>query len=109
MSDPFGHRKYHALYFILGFLIAVIVATLMGCDKSTSTAGVYEQAEPWPVACCQALIPSCMACGEGISEEAWLEQTCGVNAISAEYYGWSSELNEPIWLCQAEGVPQWLD
>ncbi len=30
-----------------------------------------------------------------------------VDAISAEYYGWNEELNEPIWLCQAQGIPDW--
>ena len=104
----FEHRKYHWLYFLLGVMIAIIVATLMGCDKPNSTSGIYES-EPWPPACCQALTPSCMACGEGVSEDVWLEQTCGVDAISAEYYGWNQELNEPIWLCQAQGTPQWLE
>ena len=125
MSDPFGHRKYHSLYFILGFLIAVVVVMLMGCERGedrhgracTAVLGIGvtgdacepEQIIIEPVNCCMALIPSCMACQEGISATEWLEQTCGVNAISAEYYGWNSELNEPIWLCQAQGVPQWLD
>ena len=27
----FEHRKYHALYFILGVLIAIIIGTLSGC------------------------------------------------------------------------------
>ena len=125
MSDPFGHRKYHSLYFILGFLIAVVVVMLMGCERGTDSHGractavlgigvTGDACEPEqiiiePVNCCMALIPSCMACQEGISTTEWLEQTCGVDAISAEYYGWNSELNEPIWLCQAQGVPQWLD
>ena len=99
------HRKYHALYFILGVLIAFILVTLMGCDRPQTTGGVYEQ----PIACGMALTPSCEACQEGLPEDEWLELTCGVDAISAEYYGWNEELNEPIWLCQAPGIPQWLD
>ena len=116
------HRKYHWLYFLLGFLIAVIVATLMGCEQGKTPKGKDcigfvgmtlegEQCEvidlppidePWPPACCQALTPSCMACGEGISTDEWIELTCGTNAVGAEYAGWDPEKNEPIWLCQAE-------
>ena len=116
------HRKYHWLWFLLGLMIAVIVATLMGCeqgktDKGRDCIGFVgmsidgEQCEvidfppldePWPPACCQALTPSCMACGEGISEDEWLEQTCGINAVGAEYAGWNQATNEPLWLCQAE-------
>ena len=103
----FEHRKYHALYFILGVLIAIIIGTLMGWDRPQATGGVWER-EP-PTVCCMALTPSCEACQEGLPEDEWLEQTCGVDAISAEYYGWNEELNEPIWLCQAPGIPQWLD
>ena len=33
------HRKYHWLYFILGICIAVILATLMGCEKGTTNKG----------------------------------------------------------------------
>ena len=91
------HRKYHWLYFLLGFFIAVIVATLMGCEQPTSTSGI----EP-PPACCAAMMPECMACKEGISEDEWLKQTCGENAIGAEYAYWDEEKNEPVWLCQAE-------
>ena len=125
MSD---HRKYHGMYFILGFLIAVVaVMMLNGCDRGKTDkgrdcwgmAGMTYQGEqcepidyppPWdepPIACCMALTPSCMAQCEGIPEDEWLEDTCGVNAISAEYYGWNGELNEPIWLCQAAGIPNW--
>ena len=40
MSDPFGHRKYHSLYFILGLLIAlIIVPMLAGCEKGTDSKG----------------------------------------------------------------------
>ena len=35
------HRKYHWLYFLLGFLIAVVVATLMGCEPAETNSGVY--------------------------------------------------------------------
>ena len=123
MSDPFGHRKYHSLYFLLGFLIAVVLVTVLsGCEPGRDTKGrpcsgiagmswqgdecepvdppIYEPPEP-PVMCCMALTPSCEACQEGIPEDVWLDETCGVLAISAEYYGWNEELNEPIWLCQA--------
>ena len=33
------HRKYHWLYFLLGFMIAVIVATLMGCEQGKTDKG----------------------------------------------------------------------
>ena len=93
----FEHRKYHWLYFLLGVFIAVIVATLMGCERAETTAGVVV--EP-PVQCCMALTPSCEACQEGIPEDVWLENTCGLDAINAEYAGWDEDKNEPIWLCQ---------
>ena len=92
------HRKYHWLYFLLGVLIAVVVATLMGCEQADTSAGVIKE-QP-PVYCCMALTPSCEACQEGIPEDVWLENTCGLDAIDAEYAGWDEETNEPIWLCQ---------
>ena len=92
------HRKYHALYFILGVVIAIIIGTLMGCERADTSAGVVKE-QP-PVACCMALTPSCEACQEGIPEDVWLENTCGLDAIDAEYAGWDEETNEPIWLCQ---------
>ena len=118
----FEHRKYHALYFILGVLIAIIIGTLMGCDRGKTDkgrdcwgmAGMTYQGEqcepidyppPWdepPIACCMALTPSCMAMCEGIPEDVWIENTCGVNAVGAEYGYWDTEKNEPVWLCQAE-------
>jgi hypothetical protein len=128
MSDPFGHRKYHSLYFILGFLIAVVlVLTLSGCERGKDSKGracsaiagmtwegeacevddyppTWPEPPSWddpPVYCCMALTPSCEACQEGIPEDVWLENTCGIDAIDAEYYGWDEDLNEPIWLCQA--------
>ena len=62
-----------------------------------------ETCEPEPpVYCCAAMMPECMACKEGISEDEWLKQTCGENAIGAEYAYWDEEKNEPVWLCQAE-------
>ena len=94
------HRKYHWLYFLLGVFIAIIVATLMGCEQPQSTSGVIKE-EP-PVYCCMALTPSCEACQEGIPEDVWLENTCGLDAIDAEYAGWDEDKNEPIWLCKAE-------
>jgi hypothetical protein len=105
--DPFGHRKYHGLYFILGFLIAVVlVLSLGGCEQAKTSAGVDIERPPvylpgWPpVYCCMALTPSCEACQEGIPEDVWLEKTCGIDAIDAEYAGWDEDKNEPIWLCQ---------
>ena len=119
----FEHRKYHGLYFILGVFIAfILVTTLSGCEKGKTNKGrdcigfvgmtlEGEQCEviefppideTWPPVCCQALTPSCMACGEGISTDEWIENTCGPLAIDAEYYDWDTEKNEPIWLCQAE-------
>ena len=133
----FEHRKYHWLYFLAGLLLAIIIGTLMGCDRGKTEKGrdcwgmagmTYqgEQCEPidypptdptdppgcWypyneefcdePIQCCMALTPSCEACQDGVPEDVWLEDTCGPDAIDAEYYGWNEELNEPIWLCQAE-------
>ena len=91
------HRKYHWLYFLLGFLIAVIVATLMGCEQPQSTSGVEPERQ-----CCMALTPECMAQCEGIPVNEWVDNTCGTNAIGAEYAYWDTEKNEPVWLCQAE-------
>ena len=120
MSD---HRKYHGLYFILGVLIAFVVVTMLnGCEQGKTDKGRDcigfagmsidgEQCEiidfppideDWPPVCCQALTPSCMACGEGIPEDEWIELTCGENATDAEYAGWNQATNEPLWLCQAE-------
>ena len=110
----FEHRKYHALYFILGFLIAIIIGTLMGCEQGTTSKGKDcigfagmtvegEQCEPEPpVMCCMALTPPCQACQDGLPEDEWLEITCGIDAVSAEYAYWDEEKNEPVWLCQAE-------
>jgi len=113
--DPFAHRKYHGLYFTLGFIIAVIlVIVLSGCEQGTTEKGrpcsgiagmTWEgeacESEP-PVACCMALTPECMAQCEGIPVEEWIKDTCGENAVGAEYAGWDEEKKEPIWLCQAE-------
>ena len=110
----FEHRKYHALYFILGVLIAIIIGTLMGCEQGTTSKGndcigfagmtlEGEQCEPEPpVYCCMALTPPCEACQDGLPEDVWLERTCGINAVDAEYAYWDEEKNEPVWLCQAE-------
>ena len=116
------------MYFILGVLIAVVVVMMLnGCDRGKTDkgrdcwgmAGMTYQGEqcepidyppPWdepPVQCCMALTPSCMAMCEGIPEDVWIENTCGINVIAVEYYGWNEELNEPIWLCQAAGIPNW--
>ena len=121
----FEHRKYHALYFILGVLIAFILVTaLSGCEQGKTPKGrdcigfagmslegeqceVIEYPPPWedePVYCCMAFIPSCMACGTGMTTDEWIKDTCGPNAIDAEYAGWDTDTDEPLWLCQAEIV-----
>jgi hypothetical protein len=106
--DPFGHRKYHGLYFILGFLIAFVAFMMLsGCERAETSAGVVIERPPIdppvypPVYCCMALTPSCEACQEGISVAEWLVDTCGTDACNAEYAGWDEDNNEPIWLCQA--------
>jgi hypothetical protein len=122
----FEHRKYHWLWFLLGMMIAIILGTLMGCERGTTEKGrpcvgfvgmtvegeqceVIEWPPQPPEMCCQALTPACMAMCEGIPEDVWIKNTCGINAIDAEYYGWNEELNEPIWLCQAVGIPEWAE
>ena len=91
------HRKYHWLYFLLGFLIAVIVATLMGCEQPQSTSGVEPERQ-----CCMALTPECFAQCEGIPVDEWVDNTCGTLAIDVEYGYWDEINNEPVWLCQGE-------
>ena len=118
----FEHRKYHWLYFLAGLLLAIIIGTLMGCDRGKTDKGrdcwgmagmswqgeqceVIDYPPPWddpPIQCCMALTPSCMAMCEGIPEDEWIEDTCGINAVDAEYAGWNEDTNEPLWLCQAE-------
>ena len=95
-------------------MIAVIVATLMGCEQGTTSKGKDcigfggmtvegETCEPEPpVYCCMALTPPCEACQDGLPEDVWLERTCGINAVDAEYAYWDTEKNEPVWLCRAE-------
>ena len=97
-GDEMMHRQYHWLYFLLGVMIAVIVATLMGCEKPQTTGGIYE--EP-PIACCMALTPECMSQCEGIPVDEWMEKTCGPHAISVEYSHWDEINNEPVWMCEA--------
>ena len=119
MSD---HRKYHGMYFILGFIIAAMLVMLLGCEQGTTSKGKDcwgmagmsiegEQCEPidypppWddpPIQCCMALTPECMAQCEGIPEDVWIEETCGDLAVDAEYAGWNPDTNEPLWLCRAE-------
>ena len=93
----FEHRKYHALYFILGVLIAIIIGTLMGCEQPQSTSGVEPERQ-----CCMALTPECYAQCEGIPVDEWVDNTCGTLAIDVEYGYWDEIKNEPVWLCQAE-------
>ena len=108
-----NNRQYHWLYFLLGFMIAVIVATLMGCEQGTTSKGkdcigfagmtvegLTCDPEP-PVMCCMAFMPECMACKEGISTDEWIENTCGPNAIDVEYSHWDEINNEPVWMCEA--------
>ncbi len=100
--DPFGHRKYHGLYFILGFLIAFVAFMMLsGCEQAGTSVGVVETPCCQERVCCQALIPECMACQDSCSIDEWLVKTCGDNAVDAEYAGWDEELNEPMWLCEA--------
>ena len=93
----FEHRKYHALYFILGVVIAIIIGTLMGCERADTSAGIIKE-EP-PVYCCMALTPECYAQCEGIPVDEWIENTCGPDATDVEYGYWDEINNEPIWLC----------
>ena len=104
MSDPFGHRKYHGLYFILGFLIAFVVFMMLsGCEQPNATSGVIKEEPPIPpIMCCQALTPECMAQCEGIPVDEWVDNTCGTLAIDVEYGYWDEIKNEPVWLCKAE-------
>ena len=95
----FEHRKYHGLYFILGFIIAAMLVMLLGCEQPNTTGGIYE--EP-PIMCCQALTPECMAQCEGIPVGEWVDNTCGTLAIDVEYGYWDEINNEPVWLCKAE-------
>ena len=94
------HRKYHWLYFVLGICIAVILATLMGCEQPNATSGVIKE-EP-PIQCCMALTPECYAQCEGILLDEWVDNTCGTLAIDVEYGYWDEINNEPVWLCKAE-------
>jgi len=111
------HRQYHALYFILGVLIAfILVTTLSGCEQGKTTAGITEERCPvgWvgacndvivypppPQYCCMALTPECEACQDGCTVDIWLEKTCGPLAIDAEYAYWDEINNEPVWMCQS--------
>ena len=106
------HRKYHALYFILGVLIAfILVTTLSGCEQPQTTGGVIMEEPPnicvWdcppppPQYCCMALTPECEACQDGCTVDIWLERTCGPLAIDAEYAYWDEINNEPVWMCEA--------
>jgi len=49
----FEHRKYHGLYFILGFIIAAMLVMLLGCKPATSDSGVvcYKCEPPPPPIC----------------------------------------------------------
>ena len=43
MSD---HRKYHGMYFILGFIIAAMLVMLLGCEQADTSAGVIIERPP---------------------------------------------------------------
>jgi len=47
----FDHRKYHWLYFLLGVFIAIIVATLMGCEPAETNSGIDYPPPPPPEFC----------------------------------------------------------
>ena len=47
------HRKYHWLYFLLGVMIAVIVATLMGCEQPDTDSGIIDYPPPPPPEFCE--------------------------------------------------------
>ena len=83
----FEHRKYHGLYFILGFIIAAMLVMLLGCKPAETTSGISY---PPPPPCCAAFIPECMACQEGISVCEWEEKTCGEADVMGcdEENGW---------------------
>ena len=49
----FEHRKYHALYFILGVLIAIIIGTLLGCEQAGTGSGVVKEQPPPPPEFCE--------------------------------------------------------
>ena len=87
----FEHRKYHGLYFILGFIIAAILVMLLGCKPGETTGGISYP--PTPPQCCAAMTPECMACKEGIPVGEWEEKTCG----EADVMGWDDEENS--WMC----------
>ena len=43
MSD---HRKYHGMYFILGFILAAMLVILLGCKPAETSGGIYQPAPP---------------------------------------------------------------
>ena len=47
----FEHRKYHGLYFILGFIIAAMLVMLLGCKPAETTGGVGPTPPPPPGFC----------------------------------------------------------
>jgi|GEM_PF-2424098 hypothetical protein len=52
-----------------------------------------------PYMCCKALIPSCIACSEGLTKQEWLDKTCGPNCVNAVYEGWDEDTNQAKWDC----------
>ena len=95
----FEQRKYHGLYFILGFIIAAMLVILLGCKPAETDGGTYEPEPPQcctvpePPQCCTAMTPECEACKEGIPVGEWEENTCG----NADVMGWDEEENS--WMC----------
>ena len=104
---------------LIGMLIVLALSiTIAGCESGKTEKGkacwavlgmdtvTGEQCEPdseWDGdgrACCTALMPSCMACRDGITVRQWIDKTCGTGSDSAEYSHWDTEKNEPVWLCR---------
>ena len=49
----FEHRKYHGLYFILGFIIAAMLVMLLGCKPAETTGGIGPTPPPPPPEFCE--------------------------------------------------------
>ena len=47
------HRKYHALYFILGFILAGMLVILLGCKPAETDGGVVGPPPPPPPGFCE--------------------------------------------------------
>ena len=49
----FEHRKYHGLYFILGFIIAAMLVMLLGCKPAETDSGIIDYPPPPPPEFCE--------------------------------------------------------